>query len=98
MSYWDRKVDANQKKIDETWEKAGALVIRLHRVGQNVPDRAVVFRGTTYWIEIKNPENKAKSGKLSQGQAEMLARINFHGGKVAVVRTAEEALIAIGAM
>lgn len=82
------RVDKNQQAIVQALEAVGATVAYLHAVGSGVPDIAVGYRGVTYLLEIKS-----EKGRLSAVQKE------WHylwRGHVAVVRTPEEALDAIG--
>jgi len=84
------KVDQNQAAIVEELRQVGASVEPLHRVGGGVPDLLVGFRDRTYLIEVK-----ADQGTLTDDQRAWLAKWR---GQAAVVRTADEALKAIGAI
>ena len=88
MILWARKVDANQAEIVEALRKAGASVLVLSRVGQGCADLAVGLRGETFFLEIK-----AGKGKLTPSEIEFMEGWRGH---YAIVRTAEEALEAIG--
>lgn len=83
------RVDQNQADIVEALRTAGALVLPLHTVGHGCPDALCQFRGALYLLEIK-----ATTGSLT-GEQEAFQQI---GWSVAVVRTPEEALAAIGAI
>jgi hypothetical protein len=84
------QVDGNQRAIVEALRRVGATVQHLHEVGKGCPDLAVGFRQQNFLLEVKTAE----------GQLEP-AQVLWHGtwrGRVAVVRTAEQALRAIGAI
>lgn len=83
------KIDHNQPLIVETLRKAGATVQHLHAVGHGCPDIAAGYNGVTYLIEIKS-----ERGKLTKDEQAWHAA---WAGQVAIVRTPEEALAAIGA-
>jgi hypothetical protein len=87
------KRDSNEAEIKEALIQAGASVVSLSI--PNAPDLLVGYggedgNGTTYLLEIKS-----KRGKLRIGQQYWAD--SWYGGPVAVVRTVEEALNAVGA-
>ena len=84
------KVDTNQPEIVDALRKAGATVQHLHTVGHGCPDILVCFRGVLSLMEIKSGR-----GKLTID--EQIWHASW-GGHVAIVRSIEEALIAIGAV
>jgi hypothetical protein len=84
------RVDRNQAAIVEQLRGVGASVESLARVGAGVPDLLVGFRERTYLLEIKTDR-----GALTDDQRAWLARWR---GQAAVVRSADEALKAIGAL
>lgn len=88
------KVDVNQKDIVAELRAVGASVEPLHAVGRGVPDLLVGFRNDIWLIEVKSPTAK----KRNEGKTDH--QVKWHGdwrGKpVVVVRTADEALAAIG--
>lgn len=81
------KADSNQPAIVEALRKCGAAVEHLHQVGGGMPDLLVHGRDRTFLMEIKVPGEK-----INKLQAEFMAR---WPGEVHVVRTTEEALIAL---
>lgn len=85
--------DANTKGIVEKLRKGGAIVLYFKAVSRTkgVPDLIVLFGGQTYLIEIKN-----KKGELSPEQIKWHASAAGVGGPICTVRTAEEAMIAVG--
>lgn len=90
MPRYAAKVDQNQQLIVETLRQIGASVEPLHAVGRGVPDLLVGFRDRTYLLEVKTDQ-----GELNADQRA------WHGrwrGQVAIVRSADEALNAIGAI
>ncbi len=84
------KVDDNQRAIVAVLRAIGASVRPLHAVGQGVPDLLVGFRGVNYLLEVK-----AKRGKLT---ADQVVFFDEWRGSACVVRSAEGALRAIGAV
>lgn len=87
-----RKTDANQSTITATLRQVGATVVDLSAVGKGVPDLLVGFRGTTFLIEVKNVKGK---NKTTPDQDIFYAW--WRGAPAIIVRTADEALQAIGA-
>jgi len=86
----DAKVDQNQQEIITALRQIGASVYPLHFAGRGCPDLIVGFRGRNYLIEIKTQKGRLNADPRT-----------FHAswrGQVAVVRTAREALIAIGVL
>ena len=79
------RLDANHAEIRRELERAGAVVVPDGPV-----DLLVGFRGRNYLLEIKT-----EKGKLRESQVRFVRRWT---GQVDVVRSAEEALKAIGAM
>lgn len=92
------RTDANHKEIVEALHGVGATTENTAALGQDRPDVIVGFRGRNYWLEIKNPAQRSKSGVPWKGRnqhEEWHARWNGH---VETVWTIEEALRAIGAL
>jgi hypothetical protein len=88
-----KKTDANQASIIAVLREVGATVVDLSAVGKGVPDLLVGFRGATYLLEVKNVKGK---NKTTPDQDVFYAW--WRGGPVHIVRTADEALSAIGAI
>ncbi len=84
------RTDANQKEIVEALRAVGASVVVLSRVGQGCADLSAGFRGKNYFLEVKTD-----SGKLTPAERKFM---DGWRGHYAIVRTAEEALKAIGAI
>lgn len=82
------KVDSNHGQIVTVLRDAGALVFSVAGVGCGFPDLCVGFRGRNYLLEVKDGD-----GKLNELQKVFHTRWT---GQVAVVRTPDEALKAIG--
>ena len=87
-----RKTDANQSDIIATLREVGATVVDLSAVGKGVPDLLVGFRGATYLLEVKNVKGR---NRTTPDQDVFYAW--WRGAPVFIVRTADEALTAIGA-
>lgn len=82
------KRDANEKAIRTALEAVGATIVAVSE--QDAPDLVVGFRGVNTWLEVKTDKGELKPGQADWHQ--------WWRGQVAVVRTAEEALKAIGAI
>ena len=85
-----RRVDANQADIVAACRRAGATVTLLHTVGHGCPDLLVGFRGVNYLLECKVP-----GGRLTPAEREWHAT---WPGQKAIVFSAEQALLVIGAL
>lgn len=81
--------DANEPDIVSALEAVGASVTRLD--GEGVPDLLVGWCSRTFLLEVKGP-----SGGLTAAQREWWA--TWKGGSGHVVRCADDALRAIGAV
>ena len=82
------KTDANQREIVNGLRHFGCTVEPLHVVGHGCPDLLIGHHGHTYLLEVK-----VAKGALTPDE------MNWHEqwrGQVAVVRTLEEALDAVG--
>ncbi len=80
------KRDGNEKAIVDALLTVGAVVLRLS--GKGCPDLLVSYKGRWTPLEVK-----VKQGKLTEAQAVTYALAAFP-----VVRTINEALMAIGAL
>ena len=87
-----KRTDANQSAIMAVLREVGATVVDLSAVGKGCPDLLVGFRGVTYLLEVKNVKGK---NKTTPDQDVFYAW--WRGAPVTIVRTADEALSAIGA-
>ena len=87
-----KRTDANQSAIIAVLREVGATVVDLSAVGKGVPDLLVGHRGVTYLLEVKNVKGK---NKTTPDQDVFYAW--WRGAPVTIVRTADEALQAIGA-
>ena len=86
-----KRTDANQSAIVAVLREVGATVVDLSAVGKGCPDLLVGHRGVTYLLEVK-----ARKGRTTPDQDVFYAW--WRGGPVHIVRTADEALAAIGAI
>ena len=94
-----RRVDANQARIIDALRKAGAWV---HEIGDPF-DLLCRFRRQWFVIEIKHEYGPrgGQGGTLTPAQVELLEDLiaqDGQAGAVSIVRTAEDALLAIGAV
>ena len=87
-----KRTDANQSAIIAVLRQVGATVVDLSAVGKGCPDLLVGHRGVTYLLEVKNVKGK---NKTTPDQDVFYAW--WRGAPVTIVRTADEALSAIGA-
>lgn len=90
------KVDVNQAEIVAALRAVGASVELLHRVGGGCPDLLVGFRGVNYVLEVKRVVGVRKKRRTKLNAAQVLWHATWRGQK-AVVATAADALVAIGA-
>jgi Holliday junction resolvase len=81
------KRDANEAGIIRDLKKCGCSVQQLS--GKDIPDLLVGFKGENYLLEVKS-----KGGKAQQNQIDWACE--WRGKKPRLVRTTEEALIALG--
>jgi hypothetical protein len=85
------KVDDNQEDVIDALEGVGASVLRLQGLERGCPDLCVGFRNVDFLMEIKGED-----GRVAKHQIDW--HHHWHGRPVTIVRTVEEALIAIGAI
>jgi hypothetical protein len=87
-----RRTDANQQPIMDALRAVGCSVCSLHREGHGVPDLLVarVIDGCRVNLLL---EVKTREGRLTKDEAEWLAGWI---GPVAIVRSVEDALRAVG--
>ena len=86
--------DANEPEIIRALERIGASVIRMH----TPVDLLCGFRGCNYLIEIKRPLGP-KGGKRGRDLTpDQRVFFKVWHGKVHIVRTPTEALLAVGAL
>ncbi len=84
------KKDSNQNEIARELQQVGATVYDTSKIGAGYPDLTVGFRGATFLLEVK-----AKNGTLTKDESLFFQTWNGHA---VVVRSADEALKAIGAI
>lgn len=84
------KVDANQTSIVNALRQVGASVQSIATIGNGVPDLLVGFRGSNLLMEVKVGKSKLTTDETEWHQE--------WSGQVAIVRSADEALQAIGAI
>lgn len=84
------KRDATEPEIVKALELAGWTVVKVSDTG--LPDLVAMRRGVVRFLEVKSP-----GGKLTPAQQETFQRFAAALVTVHVVRTPEEALMAVGA-
>lgn len=93
------RVDGNHGEIALALAKAGASVQSLATLGRGAPDILCGWGAETYLLEIKlelGPDGGSSHRNLNNAQQKW--HREWRGRKVAVVRSPEEALRAIGAV
>lgn len=88
------RVDGNQRQIVEALRRAGATVQSLAAVGVGVPDLLVGLRRQSFLLEVKDPAQDPCKQRLTPAQ--VVWHRTWNGLPVAIVRTPEEALRAVG--
>ena len=90
------KVDGNQATIVKALRAIGCSVQSLAAVGDGCPDLLVGRNGSTWLLEVKNPENRVKSDPRKDLTVEQIRwATEWKGRKVAVVYTVDEAVAAV---
>jgi hypothetical protein len=92
------RVDANQSEIVAALRAIGVGVKDMSGVGDGVPDLACLWRGQTFWVEIKNGNRPPSARKLTVEQVRFHNDARLAGVKVHVVSTVDEALAVFGTM
>lgn len=94
--------DANEAEIVRALLRIGASVIRLDPSGgasmEGVPDLLVGFRRANFLLEVKRFKGATKRNPISDLNPSQLKFFGAWRGHADVVRTATEALRAIGAI
>jgi hypothetical protein len=85
-----KRTDANHSTIVAALTEIGADVIDMHELGHGVPDMAVWFGRRWTVLEVKTAK-----GTLTSDERDWHLR---HPGAAHIVRTVDEALVAIGAI
>jgi hypothetical protein len=89
------KVDRNHQEIVAALRDVGASVLSLAPLGRGAPDLLVGFRGQVYLLEVKDGAKAPSKQRLTADEARWHQEWRGH---VAVVRSVDEALRAIGAI
>jgi len=88
------RIDANHVEIVAALRQAGAFVQSIADIGNGCPDLIVAYHARVFLIEVK-----AGAGKLTADEAAWVGECERIGGvSVYLVRSAEDALRAIGAI
>ena len=93
-----KRVDSNQAEIVAKLRSVpGVVVFHAHELGKGFPDLVVSWRGSVqnFLFEVKDPDKPPSKRKLTPQE------ILFHEtwpGQKAIIETAEEALLIMGAI
>lgn len=104
MPSYAKRRDGNEPSIVDALVAAGAAVTRIGDFG--VPDLLVGYRGRTFLLEVKMPlgpkggipesrEHEGGRGDMTKAQVKWWS--TWTGEPAKIVRSADEALAAIGA-
>lgn len=93
-----KRVDRNQAEIVEALRSVGCTVQHLHEVGQGCPDLLVGHADDdgiprNYLLEVKDGSKPPSKRRLTPDEKRW---ITLWAGQVAVVRSVDEALAAVG--
>lgn len=87
----DRKTTSLEKEIEQYLSdrvrRLGGLCFKFVSPGRaGVPDRIVLYKGSSYFVELKRP----KGGKLSEIQTARHKEFSAHGFQVWVLKNRKE--------
>ena len=86
------RTDSNQQDVVKALRSAGMTAAITSALGAGFPDLVVGYRGINIMLELKDGD------KVPSKQALTIAEQEFHatwGGQIAVVSSAEEAVMAV---
>lgn len=91
--------DPNEREIIEALQGRGVVVMQVDAA--DLPDLLCIHAGKWVWLEVKRPLGPRGGGsedgqKLSAGQAEFFVLAALHHAPAYVVRSARDALVALG--
>lgn len=89
------RTDGNHGTIKAVLRDIGARVIDLSAVGCGCPDLAVLYRGRTIWIEVKDGMKPPSARRLTPDQREWHQAAHARGVDVRVVTNEDEAVLAV---
>lgn len=89
------KIDGNHAEIRSVLRDIGARVIDLSAVGNGCPDLAVLYRGKTHWIEVKDGSKPPSHRKLTPDQERWHQAAHARGVDVHVVTCTDDAIHAV---
>lgn len=86
----DEKLVNSEKHLEQhfCWKvrQIGGFAVKMNPIGiAGLPDRMVLYKGKTWFIELKTPR-----GKVSPVQESMHRRFKMYGHEVRIIRTKEE--------
>lgn len=86
MTYYKKRVDANQNQIIHTFIALGASVLNLSRVGEGCPDILVGYKQHSVLVEIKRDEK----AKYTEPQIKFMQ--TWRGGPVSRIDSVDAAI------
>ena len=89
------RTDSNQGEIVAVLRDIGACVRDFSAVGGGCPDLAILYRGKTTWIEVKDGEKPPSARRLTPDQRRWHQEAHARGVEVHVVTNADEAIYAV---
>jgi hypothetical protein len=89
VKYGVRK-DANHRAIVDALRRLGVPFIDMSKLGNGVPDGAVLVKGVTYLVEFKNPQSQYGKKGLSPAQRKWADE--WQGGDVYIVQSLDDVL------
>jgi len=88
MSKWAKKVDVNQPEIVKFLHQVGAWIQHYHKAWKRCPDLLVGWQKSRILMELKSTDKSKMTG-------EQLVWHDNWKGKVYIVRTVDEAMMAL---
>ena len=90
MTYYAKKVDANQASIVKVFRQMGFSVQHLHTMASGCPDLMIGKAGINYLVEIKDGSKPPSKSKLNELQEKWFREWN---GQAIVIKSIDEAIV-----
>jgi len=112
MARQGNKKDTNQAEIEKRIKRVGVQVIDTSGLKEDTFDMIVIFRGTTYLVEVKNPDYLPKyfftsdaetqrellDSKLTDNERKTKKKCELAGTRLIVTYSADHLLREIGGL